>query len=128
MSELRGELSLDEEFDEILGNISDEALLDDPSEADLSAVRSPTDSNRQVLATLAVASEGSYVEIADRAGLVPEANARIITMCALGTELCNVKIGNRANSPNKVVRHAVYTCCYSQRVQHCLHILVRDSC
>ena len=66
MSELRGELSVDEEFDEILGNISDEALLDDPSEADSGAVRSPTNSNRQVLATLAVASEGSYGEIADR--------------------------------------------------------------
>ena len=79
MSELQGELSVDEEFEEILGNISDEALLDDPSEADPSAVRSPTNSNRQVLATLAVASEGSYGEIADRVGLVPEANARIIT-------------------------------------------------
>ena len=78
MSELRGELSVDEEFDAILGNIIDEALLDDPSEGDSSAVRSPTNSNRQVLATLAVA-EGSYGEIADRVGLVPEANSRIIT-------------------------------------------------
>ena len=32
-------------------------------------------------------------------------------MCASGTELCHVKIGNTANSPNKVVRHAVHTCC-----------------
>ena len=79
MSVLQGELSVDEEFDQILGNISDEALLDEPSEAEPSAVRSPVDSNRQVLATLAVASEGSYGEIADRAGLVTEANARIIT-------------------------------------------------
>ena len=73
-------MSIDEEFDEILGNISDEVLLDDPSEADPSAVRSPTNSNRQVLATLAVASEGSYEEIAGRAGLVPEANTCIITI------------------------------------------------
>ena len=31
--------------------------------------------------------------------------------CASGPRLCHVKIGNRANSPNKVARHAVYTCC-----------------
>ena len=32
-------------------------------------------------------------------------------LCASDTELCHVKIGNTANSPNKVTRHAVYTCC-----------------
>ena len=30
---------------------------------------------------------------------------------ALGIELCHVKIGNTANSPKKVARHALYSCC-----------------
>ena len=33
------------------------------------------------------------------------------SLCASGTELCPVKIDNAANTLNKVVRHAVYTCC-----------------
>ena len=35
----------------------------------------------------------------------------IPSLCASGTELCHVKIGNIANSPNKVTRLAVYICC-----------------
>ena len=75
MSDLR----VDEEFHAILGNTINKVLLDDPGEAGSNAVRSPTNSNRQVLATLAV-TKGSYGVIADRVGLVPEANSCIITM------------------------------------------------
>ena len=32
-------------------------------------------------------------------------------MCASGTGLCLVKIGNTVNSPNQVARHDVYTFC-----------------
>ena len=66
------DLSRDEEFNAILGNIIAKALL-----------------NRQVLGTLAVA-EGSYGVIAYRVGLVPEANSCIITTNVITPPSTNV--------------------------------------
>ena len=47
--DVRYDLVVDEEFDRILGNIIDNALLDDPGETAPSAVGTPT-RNGQVLA------------------------------------------------------------------------------
>ena len=65
------DLSINEMFDELLGNTLNNMLLDNLGEAASSAVGSPTN-NRQVLANLAVV-EVSYGVIANRVELVPGA-------------------------------------------------------